>query len=67
MYRPDDEVVFTGPKGTVIIEDTLGFHKGIPAISGHRFIFEYMVSVNHFGYPYESLPWEICPPLDERE
>jgi hypothetical protein len=61
VYSPNDEIKFTGPRGTVIIEDTLGFHKGVPAISGHRFIFEFQLSVNLFGYPYEALPWDVRP------
>ncbi len=61
VCAPQDEVQFTGPRGTVIIEDTLGFHKGAPAISGHRFIFEFQLSLNRFGYPYEALPWSEYP------
>jgi len=51
-YPTSDEVVFTGPAGTVILEDTLGLHKGVPAQEGYRFIFEFECSINHFGYPY---------------
>ena len=52
MYPKADEVVFTGPAGTVFIEDTLGFHKGIPVRDGKRFVFEYEYSINCFGYPH---------------
>jgi hypothetical protein len=55
MYPRIDEVVFVAPRGTVILEDTLGFHKGLPAVAKHRFMFELELSVNHFGYPYEDL------------
>jgi hypothetical protein len=55
MYSKSDEVVFTAPVGTVLIEDTLGFHKGMPPASGHRFVFQPEYSINHFGYSYEDL------------
>jgi hypothetical protein len=55
-FSKNDEVVFTGPAGTMILEDTIGLHKGVPAIEGHRFIFEFEYSINHFGYPYPELP-----------
>jgi hypothetical protein len=55
VYPREDEIVFTGPAGTVIIEDTLGLHKGVPAQKGHRFIFQYDYSINHFGYPYPEV------------
>lgn len=42
----------TGAAGTLFVEDTLGFHKGTPVISGHRCVFEYEYSIGHFGYPY---------------
>ena len=61
VYDPNEEVVFRGPRGTVIIEDTIGFHKGIPASAHHRFIFEYQLSANRFGYPYPALPWKFRP------
>lgn len=31
---------FTGKKGTVIFEDTYGFHKGSPVIKGHRLMLQ---------------------------
>jgi len=52
LYSKSDEIIYEAPAGTVILEDTLGFHKGLPAIEGHRFIFEYEYSINRFGYPY---------------
>jgi len=58
MYPRTEEVVFIAPRGTVILEDTLGFHKGFPAVANHRFMFELQLSVNHFGYPYEDLGFE---------
>lgn len=48
-YLHSDEIVFTGPAGLIILEDTLGLHKGCPAIKDHRFIFEFEYSINQFG------------------
>ena len=53
LYPNSNEVVHIGKAGTIIIEDTLGFHKGLPANCGHRFIFEFQYSVNGFGYPHD--------------
>ena len=53
LYSKSDEIIYTAPAGTVFLEDTLGFHKGFPAIEGHRFVFEYEYSINGFGYPYD--------------
>lgn len=55
LYKKSDEIIYTAPAGTVILEDTLGFHKGVPAQEGHRFIFEYEYSINSFGFPYENI------------
>ena len=53
LYSKSDEIIYTAPAGTIFLEDTLGFHKGFPAIEGHRFVFEYEYSINGFGYPYD--------------
>jgi hypothetical protein len=52
IYPKCDEVLFTAPAGTVFLENTLGFHKGNAVQKGHRFLFEFEYSINHFGYPY---------------
>lgn len=52
---PDHEVAnLTGVAGTLFIEDTIGFHKGLAVQEGHRCVFEYEYSMSHFGYPYPS-------------
>ncbi len=33
-------VSMVAPKGTMIFEDTYGFHRGVPVQSGHRFVME---------------------------
>jgi hypothetical protein len=39
-YPPDRFRVFTGPRGTVIGEDTSGFHKGALPRKGHRLVLQ---------------------------
>ena len=55
IYDKSAEVQFIGPAGTVILEDTMGFHKGNPVTNGHRLIFEYEYSINHYGWAYDEL------------
>lgn len=40
---------FTGPRGTILLEDTRGLHKGTPARSGDRLMFELEFSSSMFG------------------
>ncbi|HHP7246258.1 MAG TPA: phytanoyl-CoA dioxygenase family protein [Elainellaceae cyanobacterium] len=58
LYDQSDETVFTGPAGTLFIEDTMGFHKGLPVKSGSRLVFESEFSINHFGYPHADTPFD---------
>lgn len=39
----------SGPKGTILIEDTRGIHKGLPVIEGHRLVLQFQYSQNLFG------------------
>lgn len=55
-YRPEDFIEFSGVRGTVIAEDTAGFHKGKPVHSGHRLVFQLEFAVSMFGSPgFEKL------------
>lgn len=54
-YPRSAEVLLTGPAGTVFLEDTLGFHKGVPVEKGRRGVFEFEYSINHYGYPHRDL------------
>lgn len=38
QYPKDDIISMTGKKGTIIIEDTSGFHKGVPVVKGYRLL-----------------------------
>ena len=40
---------FTAPRGTVIFEDTRGFHKGTPLLSGHRLVLQLQFNFDEFG------------------
>lgn len=40
QYAIDRFVTFQGKQGTIIIEDTSGFHKGTPVQSGHRLMLQ---------------------------
>jgi hypothetical protein len=40
---------FTGPKGTILLEDTRGLHKGSPARAGDRLMLELEFSSSMFG------------------
>jgi hypothetical protein len=37
-YAKEDFVNMTGKSGSIIIEDTSGFHKGVPVLEGHRLL-----------------------------
>ncbi len=39
-YGPDKIIPMTGRAGTVVVEDTSGFHKGMPVIKGHRLLLQ---------------------------
>jgi ectoine hydroxylase-related dioxygenase (phytanoyl-CoA dioxygenase family) len=57
-YPRSSEVRLKGPAGTVFLEDTLGFHKGVPVESGRRGVFEFQYSINHYGYPHVDA-WHV--------
>jgi Phytanoyl-CoA dioxygenase (PhyH) len=42
---------FTGPRGSLIVEDTSGFHKGWPVRSGHRLMLQIEYATSVFGSP----------------
>jgi hypothetical protein len=49
FYKQSQLKEFCGPKGTVILEDTRGFHKGTPVKEGQRLMFELELSNSLFG------------------
>lgn len=48
-FSHDRLIEFTGPRGTIIAEDTRGLHKGLPVLRGHRLILEFEFSNSLFG------------------
>lgn len=57
-YRPEDIIEFTGPRGTILAEDTRGLHKGKHVGAGDRLILQLQFSNSLFGgsYPKASFP-----------
>lgn len=65
-YGIEKEIQFSAPKGTIIVEDTRGLHKG-KAVSGNsRLILQLQLSNSLFGtaYPKASFPLEQYPALE---
>ena len=54
-YPPERFRRFTGPRGSLIIEDTSGFHKGNPVRSGHRLMLQLEYASSRYGSPPEHL------------
>lgn len=57
-FHPDDPVEFTGPRGTLIVEDARGFHKAKMPTKGNRLALEFELSSCVFGgpdYPHTSI------------
>ena len=63
-YRPDEVAEITGPRGTVIVGDTRGLHKGKHLAGGDRLIFQMVFSASLFGAPYVAIP--LAGPVDPR-
>lgn len=59
------EVLFSAPRGTIIIEDTRGLHKGHPVSGNSRLILQLQLSNSLFGavYPQSLLPTKVAPEL----
>lgn len=60
-YNQDQIVEITGSKGTIIVADTSGFHKGKPVQSGHRLILQITMSTCLFGAPYNLIALPESP------
>lgn len=52
-YRKEDFIEFTGPRGTIIAEDTRGLHKGRHVEKGDRLVFQLQFSNSLFGAPHD--------------
>ena len=45
-YPCDDIVTHTGKSGTIIFEDTRGYHKGLPVVEGERVLLQLEFAIN---------------------
>jgi hypothetical protein len=64
VYRADEIASICGPAGTVLFEDTSGFHKGTMPESRERLMLEFQFSCNLFGANYERI--QPAAPVDAR-
>lgn len=53
---PGGPVEITGPRGSMFLADTLGLHKGLDLVAGHRLVFQVEWTSSLFGAPYQRLP-----------
>lgn len=51
VYPAERFLKLTAPRGSVIFEDTSGFHKGNPVVSGHRLVLQLEFATTLFGNP----------------
>jgi len=54
-FSQDSFKEFVGKRGTLIVEDTRGLHKGKHCISGDRLLFQLEFTASTFGAPIEKL------------
>ncbi|OYU44794.1 MAG: hypothetical protein CFE44_11015 [Burkholderiales bacterium PBB4] len=65
-YGAQREIRFAAPKGTIIVEDTRGLHKGNAVSGNSRLILQLQLSNSLFGgaYPKARFPKEVSPELN---
>lgn len=65
-YGAEKEIQFAAPKGTIIVEDTRGLHKGNAVSGNSRLILQLQLSNSLFGavYPKGRLPLTRTPELE---
>lgn len=65
VYAPQRFRKFTASRGTVLFEDTSGFHRGTPVASGHRLMLQFEFANTLFGsprYQIDRIPTENISP-----
>lgn len=67
-YGQQAEVTFAAPRGTIIVEDTRGLHKGNPVSGNSRLILQLQFSNSLFGtdYPKSQIPAQRTAALEAR-
>ena len=65
-YGDQNRITMTGKKGTLIFEDTRGFHKGNEVIANPRLVLQLQFSLSSFGavYPKERITAVKSTPLN---
>ena len=66
-FATEQLIEFTGARGTVIVEDTRGLHKGRHVESGDRLVLQLQYSNSLFGgnYPKVFFPADLIPELQD--
>jgi len=64
-YPAADIIEFIGARGTLIIEDTRGLHKGKRVVAGDRLLFQLEFTSSLFGAPYKKwrFPQRMTPAM----
>ncbi len=57
-YPPERHISIKGTRGTIVIEDTSGFHKGMPVVRGYRLLLQLEYCCSLFFNPVPSFTWE---------
>ncbi len=57
QYSADRFVSVTGSRGTIVLEDTSGFHKGTPVLEGHRLMLQLEFCCSLYFNPVGSFGW----------
>jgi hypothetical protein len=67
-FPRSDIIEFAAPRGTVIVEDTRGLHKGKHVEEGDRLILQIQFSNSLFGalYPKATMGRDLCTPMSDR-
>lgn len=66
QYSKSEIIEFIAPKGTIIVEDTRGFHKAKMPTKGNRLIMQFELANCLFGPPYSKSSMEIKSPCLQR-
>lgn len=67
-FPSSDVLQFSAPRGSIILEDTRGLHKGRHVESGDRLVLQLQFSNSLFGgsYPAAKIPGSVCQELRDR-
>lgn len=57
QYAADRFVSVTGSRGTIVLEDTSGFHKGTPVLDGYRLMLQLEYCCSLYFNPVGSFGW----------